>query len=106
MWAVDQCRDYLSSLLQYVKDFHQRTQPLGNLKRIEERVTADFEARFESGSIPGWEEKGEGSEATRAAQQLDLDAFDSTEELLALGMSPCVRHCTCKSFHPPVSSAT
>lgn len=81
-----QCRDYLTSLLQYLTDFHQRTQPLGNLKRIEEKVAADFEARFESGSIPGWEDKGEGVAATTAAQQLDLEAFDSTEELLALGM--------------------
>lgn len=83
---MNSCRDYLSSLLQYLKDFHQRTQPLGNLKRVEEKVAADFEGRFESGSIPGWEDRGEGSLATQAAQQLDIDAFDSTEELLALGI--------------------
>ncbi len=75
----------MSSLLLYLQDFHERTQPLGSLQRLDDKVTSDFEARFEAGSVTGWEDKGEGASTAAAAQQLDLDAFDSVEELNALG---------------------
>ncbi|KAK9864068.1 hypothetical protein WJX84_009391 [Apatococcus fuscideae] len=79
-------REYLGSLLRYLESFYQRTQPLGNLQRIEDKVAADFDARFEAGSVAGWEDRGAGAtSASKAAQQLDLDAFDSVEEVSTLG---------------------
>ena len=91
----DASREYLGSLLRYLESFYQRTQPLGNLQRIEDKVAADFDARFEAGSVAGWEDRGAGAtSASKAAQQLDLDAFDSVEEVSTLGRAPGQGHTT------------
>lgn len=78
-------RDYLGALLAYLESFYERTQPLTPLSKLYARLE-DFEDRWESGQVVGWEQKGSapGAPAT-AAPQIDVDAFDSVEELETLG---------------------
>ena len=78
------CREYLASLLSYLESFYSRTQPLQSLQKLYKPLD-DFEERFEAGSVPEWEDRGEGRSASSSEGQIDLHAFDSTEELLTIG---------------------
>ena len=42
--------------------------------------------------MAGWEDSGESRLASEAEGQIDLDAFESVEELLTLGASPEQAH--------------
>lgn len=55
------------------------------------QVEADFNERWQAGSVPGWEDRGKGSHAADGAASgtLDLDAFDSADELEMLGGVCC-----------------
>lgn len=49
-------------------------------------MEADFAERWAAGAVEGWEDRGEGGAAAEgAAGALDLDAFDSADELEMLG---------------------
>jgi len=50
-----QYKKYLENLLDYLKYFFNRTQPLLNISQLEEQHRRDFQARWESRSIKGWE---------------------------------------------------
>lgn len=54
-------------------------------------MEADFAERWQAGSVEGWEDRGEGSHAADGAASgaLDLDAFDSADELEMLGGCCC-----------------
>ena len=77
-------REYLTSLLTYLESFYTRTQPLQSLQKLFKPLE-DFGERFEAGSVPEWEDRGEGRSARSSEGQIDLQAFDSTEELLTIG---------------------
>jgi hypothetical protein len=54
-------------------------------------LESEFQERWQAGGVVGWEDHGEGGAAQAAADggeasgALDLDAFDSAEELEMLG---------------------
>ena len=81
------CRSYLESLLEYLQDFYVRTQPLQALDKVFKPLDS-FDEDFEEGRVGGWEDSGESRLASEAEGQIDLDAFDSVEELLTLGVAP------------------
>ena len=80
-------RDYLESLLEYLQSFYGRTQPLQALDKVFKHLEG-FDEDFEEGRVAGWEDRGESRLASEAEGQIDLDAFESVEELLTLGVSP------------------
>ena len=51
------------------------------------QVDAEFEERWNAGTVQGWEDKGVGTEHTSSRGQplIDVDDYDSVEELLELG---------------------
>ena len=77
--------DYVQSLLRYLISFHERTQPLKPVMKLLGSVEDRFEERWSGGEILGWEDKGEGTLPADADLVIDPEAFDSPEELLALG---------------------
>ncbi len=82
---------YTEGLLAYMRSFHERTQPLAPLDAQWARLRAEFDAQWEAGEVPGWEDRGEGPTPDGAttdaagAAAIDLDAFDSAEALEAVG---------------------
>lgn len=53
------------------------------------QLEAEFADKWKAGQVAGWEDRGEGGAAAAAADgssgALDLDAFDSADELEMLG---------------------
>lgn len=78
---------YLSALLSYLESLYRRTQPLAQLGRQMKKAEEEFEARWAAGEVPGWEDLGAGGAASGEAggEALDLDAFESAQELEELG---------------------
>lgn len=83
-------REYLAALVAYLESFYERTQPLAQLGKHWEKLEAEFAEQWAAGSVPGWEDRGAGGggAAADAAGALDLDAFDSADELEMLGEWP------------------
>ena len=82
------CRAYLEALAQYLLSFQERTQPLQSISKQLGKLEADFAAAWEEGRAAGWPDRGEGSPADsdeKSAAALDVEAFDSVEELEQLG---------------------
>lgn len=77
---------YVESLLRYLISFHERTQPLKSVVKVLEEVEDDFEKNWDAGELLGWEDRAEGSLPQDTDLVIDVDAFDSPEELLELGM--------------------
>lgn len=50
-------QEYLENLLSYLKGFVKRALPLVDLKKVETQFEEEFEARFDAGKVPGWQEK-------------------------------------------------
>lgn len=80
-------KDYVAALVGYLESFFERTQPLSQLSKHYDKLEAKFQERWQLGGVEGWEDRGEGSHAADAAAggALDLDAFDSADELEMLG---------------------
>lgn len=56
------------------------------------QAEADFEAAWQAGSVAGWEDRGNSqgpstSGSMASSSGIDLDAFDSVEELVTIGES-------------------
>ena len=52
------------------------------------QLSEEFEARWAAGQVPGWEDKGvstASSSGSVGSSGLDLDAFDSVDELEVIG---------------------
>lgn len=87
-------RAYLERLAAYLESFHARTQPLADLGAQMQGAVAEFEEAWARGAVPGWEDRGAGGAAAQAdgteapEGALDLDAFDSVDELELLGELP------------------
>ena len=77
------CREYLHGLLSYLEQFYERTNPLGSLKKVYSKLEGDFDSAFEDGQVPGWEDRGAGR--VPGEQAIDLQAFDTVDELESLG---------------------
>ncbi|KAI8909627.1 hypothetical protein EDD86DRAFT_226161 [Gorgonomyces haynaldii] len=45
---------YLSHLVEYLLSFYARSQPLYDLKGLEQRTREEFEAMWSKGQVPGW----------------------------------------------------
>jgi len=79
-------RQYLQQLLDYLVSFYERTQPLAQLRRQLGRLEEELRQQFEAGAAPGWEDMGVGQAgATAEGLGVDLDAFDSVEEVEIMG---------------------
>lgn len=81
-------RKYVESLLRYLISFHERTQPLKSAVRLMQEVEDEFEAKWDGGELLGWEDRAEGAVPEDTDLVIDVDAFDSPEELLELGVQP------------------
>lgn len=79
-------RDYLVELRDYLVGFLHRTKPLLAVEGQLAKARETFATEWEAGTVPGWADKGVVQvSAEAAAGKLEVDAFDSTEELEMLG---------------------
>ena len=72
--------EYLSGLVGYLRGFHARVKPLVFLDTVTRKAEEEFEERWASGAIPGWEDKGLVAVKSNA-DVVDLDAFNSAAEM-------------------------
>ncbi|KAL3689105.1 hypothetical protein R1sor_015414 [Riccia sorocarpa] len=80
-------REYILHLTEYLKSFFERTQPLQVLDKIFAKVETDFETNWEAGTVDGWADKGlgNGQSSTIEEPMIDMEDYDSVEELIELG---------------------
>lgn len=79
-------RQYLEQLLDYLVLFYERTQPLAQLRKQLLKLEEELKVQFEAGEVAGWEDRGMGQGAATAEELgVDLDAFDSVEEVEIMG---------------------
>lgn len=79
-------RQYLQQLLDYLVSFYERTQPLAQLRRQLAKLEEELRRAFDAGEAPGWEDRGVASgPATAEELGVDLDAFDSVDEVEIMG---------------------
>lgn len=69
-------------------------------------MESEFEGSWEAGQVPGWEDRGQGQLPTTSSSGIDLEAFDSVDELATIGKHPsmhCLLHTTVQAStqHPP-----
>ena len=85
-------RQYLQDLLTYLEQFYDRTNPLGSLTKVYGKLGFDFDSAFEEGQVPGWEDRGAGKLPGQQGSAMDLQAFDTVDELESLGEHhyPCM----------------
>ena len=76
----------MAGLLEYLEGFHDRTQPLSSYDKAYAKL-ADFDDQWAAGGVVGWEDHGLGRGGGGAAEAatIDLQAFESVEELETLG---------------------
>lgn len=79
-----QYRDYLASLLAYLRSFYERTDPLKDVTQLLSKVEKEFQNQWAAGSVPGWEGASEAGPKT-SENVLDVEAYESVEELLEVG---------------------
>jgi splicing factor 3A subunit 3 len=75
---------YLSALTAQLLDFRRRSAPLAFPEPMLAAAREAFAAAWDAGSVPGWEDRGVGHAALPEGV-LDLDVFESADELLTLG---------------------
>ncbi|KAG1663564.1 hypothetical protein FOA52_013184 [Chlamydomonas sp. UWO 241] len=78
-------REYLESLHTYLLHFYERAQPLGHAPKGLSKLEEELKATWSKGEVPGWEDRGLGLVAGSSSIGLDLEAFDSVEELEGIG---------------------
>lgn len=88
-------RQYLQDLLTYLEQFYDRTNPLGSLTKVYGKLGFDFDSAFEEGQVPGWEDRGAGKLPGLQGSAMDLQAFDTVDELESLGQ----HHHNCMFVH-------
>lgn len=72
-------KSYVNSLLEYLKSFYDRSQPLSQLEKVLKRTEEEFYDQWDAGQVAGWENKG-------VPNPIGLETFDSVEELENLGV--------------------
>jgi len=75
----------LQGLLGYLEQFYERTNPLGSLTKVYSKLEGELESAFEEGQVPGWEDRGGGKLPGDQGNAMDLQAFDTVDELESLG---------------------
>lgn len=86
-------RDYLVELREYLAGFLHRTKPLLDVEAQLSKARETFAADWEAGSVPGWADRGSTQvTAEAAAGKLDVDAFDTVEELETIGAFLLITH--------------
>ncbi|CAM6127542.1 unnamed protein product [Calypogeia fissa] len=75
-------QDYMSNLIEYLRSFFQRTQPLQDLDKVFSKVETEFNQLWDAGALDGWEDQGLGKPDD---PMIDIDDYDSVEELMELG---------------------
>ena len=55
----------------------------------------DFEDQWDNGEVPGWENKGAEKEFVLQESEVDLDYYNSVEELVELGPEKLKEVCSC-----------
>ncbi|PWA98640.1 splicing factor SF3a60 [Artemisia annua] len=80
---TSQYKDYLDKMLEYLVSFIIRTEPLQDLDRLFSKVAADFDEHWAEGKIDAW--KDEPQENGHVNASIDLDFYDTVEELVAIG---------------------
>jgi splicing factor 3A subunit 3 len=81
-------KQYVGDLLGYLESFYQRSQPLAQLGRLYGRLEEEFEGRWQTGHVPGWEDylaHVPWSSANGKETSIDLSKFESADELELLG---------------------
>ncbi|PKI72437.1 splicing factor SF3a60 homolog [Punica granatum] len=81
-----QYREYLEKLLEYLVYFFERTEPLQDLDRIFSKVQSDFEEKWASNKVEGWENGGQENGLVPLQHTvIDLDYYSTVEELMEVG---------------------
>ncbi|CAA0824676.1 splicing factor-related [Striga hermonthica] len=82
-----QYREYMQKLLEYLIYFLERTEPLQDLERIFSKVNAEFEERWSSGLVEGWESENLGNGNVQQQDAvIDLDYYSTVEQLMEVGL--------------------
>ncbi len=100
----------MQGLLTYLEQFYERTNPLGSLAKVYGKLEGEFDSAFEEGQVPGWEDRGGGKLPGEQGNAIDLQAFDTVDELESLGTVHCApviytcavcahEHCCCRYAH-------
>ncbi|KAI7862681.1 hypothetical protein BDF14DRAFT_1853055 [Spinellus fusiger] len=53
--TTSEYKAYLNAMVAYLRSFFERAKPLFDVAGLEQRTQADFEDKWESKSVPGWE---------------------------------------------------
>eukprot|EP00245_Coleochaete_scutata_P011206 TRINITY_DN4114_c0_g1_i1.p1 TRINITY_DN4114_c0_g1~~TRINITY_DN4114_c0_g1_i1.p1 ORF type:complete len:513 (-),score=146.40 TRINITY_DN4114_c0_g1_i1:146-1684(-) len=80
-----QYQDYLQELLQYLRSFFERTQPLQETDKLLQKVESEFEESWEGGKVHGWEDKGAGKHEAQSDVEdviVDVDDYDNAQQLV------------------------
>uniref|UniRef100_A0ACD5VTM5 Uncharacterized protein n=1 Tax=Avena sativa TaxID=4498 RepID=A0ACD5VTM5_AVESA len=83
--ATRQYKEYLEHILEYLTYFLRRTEPLQDLQKIFTKLESEFEEQWANGEVPGWENKGTEKESVVQESEVDLNFYNSVEELVVLG---------------------
>ncbi|OZC06653.1 splicing factor 3A subunit 3 family protein [Onchocerca flexuosa] len=78
-------REYLNALKEYFVTFLARTRPLLSMNEEFEKVDAEFDKKWEEGTIPGWS-RDQHSALAHSGAYLDLSSFETATDLEALGL--------------------
>ncbi|XP_020157876.1 splicing factor SF3a60 homolog isoform X3 [Aegilops tauschii subsp. strangulata] len=83
--ATRQYKEYLEHILEYLTSFMYRTEPLQDIDKIFTKLQSEFEEQWANGEVPGWENKGTGKKSESQESAVDLDYYNTVEELVELG---------------------
>ncbi|CAG9534251.1 unnamed protein product [Cercopithifilaria johnstoni] len=78
-------REYLGSLKEYLITFLARTRPLLNVDDEFEKTDAEFDKKWEEGTVSGWS-RDQHSALAHSGAYLDLSSFETATDLEALGL--------------------
>ncbi|EJD73821.1 hypothetical protein LOAG_18785 [Loa loa] len=78
-------REYLSALKEYLITFLARTRPLLSVSEEFEKVDAEFDKKWEEGTVPGWS-RDQHSALAHSGAHLDLSSFETATDLETLGL--------------------
>ncbi|CAD8199582.1 unnamed protein product [Paramecium octaurelia] len=56
---------YLINMLEYLRSFYLRVNPLQDVSKIEQKIDIDFQTQWENGQVKGWEHRKEETEEMR-----------------------------------------
>lgn len=78
-------KNYLSSMLDYFRDYCSRATPLFDYQHLEKKVLEEFAKNWDKKIIPGWFTESDRA-VTNLIPMIDLESYKSCEELLDMGL--------------------